>query len=80
MPLRKLGAGGGEEGAKPRPNLLAWASGREEALTLGRGQKKGQVWGGLLGATPTALLAFVPLLSHLIMYPSVHQVCPVGCF
>ena len=35
-----------EEGEKSRPNLLAWASGREEVPLLG------QAWGALLGAIP----------------------------
>ena len=41
-----------EEGEKSRPNLLAWASGREEVPLLGGGQKRGQAWGALLGAIP----------------------------
>ena len=78
-PVEAGGRGRGEEGAKPRPNLLAWASGREEAPLLGGDRRRDRYGEGCLVPRltgPSSILC--PLLSHLIMYASVHQVCPVG--
>lgn len=64
---------GGEEGEKSRPNLLAWASGREEVPLLGGGQRKDRYGEGCLVphlTDPSSILCLS--LSHLIMHACIH--------
>ena len=72
--------GGGEEGEKSRPNLLAWASGREEVPLLGGGQRKDRYGEGCLVPRLTGPSSILCLsLSHRIMHACIHPSCvPCG--